>query len=473
MRCLTLADALAQEGWQCVFACSKTTKELVPGLGDSDYNLVEVGGAVEEQTVALKEACPDGVGLMVVDHYGLDTQFESACRNLAEKVLVVDDLADREHDCDLLLDQTVERAASDYVPLVPPDCRVLTGGGYALLRPEFAHLRPQALERRGSGRLGKILIHMGLGDPANVTGLALDAVTMSGLDAEVDVIVSGTSPHLERLRSCAARMHRQVRIHADTRDVAVLMMDADLCIGAGGTASWERCCLGLPTVLVEIAANQQLVTRNLERIGAALRAGTSEQVSRESLAATVFAIARDAERRARMSAAAASVCDGLGRRRVALEIRPEADNQGQLVTLRTASADDAILVYDWQRQPGMRRHFLNPNVPTWTEHRSWFSRRLADPRCDLSIILRNGSPAGFLRLEPIRTAEEAQSRQVAILIDRNLQGWSTGTAALKAVRRIYPETVLTAKILPANTASLAAFSKAGYQQAAGAWVSRP
>ena len=127
VRCLALANQLVAEGWTCHFACNEESKDCAPLLGRSGYDVINVADQDRKQSEFLKETLPEGVDLLVVDHYGLDAVFETACRPWANKVLVIDDLADRSHDADLLLDQTLGRNVGDYHQLVPGHCRILSG----------------------------------------------------------------------------------------------------------------------------------------------------------------------------------------------------------------------------------------------------------------------------------------------------------------------------------------------------------
>lgn len=305
VRCLTLADALAEHGWESLFACTEETVATVPAL--ARYRIVPAG-APEDLPPA---------ELLVVDHYGLDSAYERRARARARRVLVLDDLADRPHDADLLLDQNLGRTAADYAGLLPHGCRLLLGPQWALLRPQFAAARPAALARRQQGGpVRRLLVAFGGTDPDNATGLALEAIARAGLEAAVDVVLGPRAPHLDSVRRQAAALPA-ARVLTGVEDMAALMAAADLAIGAGGTSSWERCCLGLPTLLVVIAGNQEHIARALADAGAALAAGRMSELSPDGLAALLRATAADSACLATMSECAAGICDGSGINRLA------------------------------------------------------------------------------------------------------------------------------------------------------------
>lgn len=293
MRCLTLADEMSRRGAECLFVSAAGTRELVPSL---------------PYPVLPPERLPFGTALAVIDHYGIDAAEEARIRSMTRAVMVMDDLPTRRHHCDLLLDQTFGRRAEEYRDLAPHNSIVLAGSEYALLRPQFAVARPAALARR-DGSLRRLLISLGGTDPGNVTGAVLDAVAASGL--AVDVVMGAKAPHLEAVQAQAAALPHTT-VHVGIPDMAGLMAVADLAIGAGGTSTWERCCLGLPTLMLVIADNQRDVARLVAESGAARLVAVADLPA----ALTV----PPAELRA-MSAAAARLCDGLGAARVADALR--------------------------------------------------------------------------------------------------------------------------------------------------------
>lgn len=310
MRCLALADALSERGWRCAFATNQEALSVIPALAASSH---QTAGADD-----LDATWPEGCELLVVDHYGLDASFEASCRPWAEQILVIDDLANRSHDCDILLDQTFGRNADVYGGLVPDTCRILTGSQYALLRPQFAEARARSLTRRREqgDRPPRILVSMGGGDPDNVTALVLEGLEISGIEAIVDVAMGPTAPHLGDVLVQSAAMQQQIQIRVGVDDMAALMTDADLAIGAAGTTSWERCCLGLPSIILVIADNQRLISKALQDAGAAQLVGQYPGVGAQAIADAVSELCADGDSLLRMCQAASDICDGQGALRV-------------------------------------------------------------------------------------------------------------------------------------------------------------
>lgn len=341
MRCLTLADSLSALGTECRFICREHPGNLIDFIRSKGYwvhglPLGELQGAsiritneaegselahaawlgtTQEQDVAecaaiLAELSTDW---LVVDHYALDARWEIGLKLHYHKLMVIDDLADRFHQGDLLLDQTFGRNSADYARWVPSTCTLLCGSQYALLRPEFAALRAYSLGRRKSAELKHLLITMGGIDRDNATGEVLSAIQVSDLPANchITVVMGASAPWLADIREQAERMRWTVEVRVNVSEMAQLMADSDLAIGAAGSTSWERCCLGLPTVLVVLAANQQQVARGLEEAGAAYVLNGTEMLM-EHLPQAMGPLVSSSALRAAMSQAAQEIADGNG-----------------------------------------------------------------------------------------------------------------------------------------------------------------
>lgn len=338
MRCLTLSRALTERGHQCAFLSRMHDGNLnayIRGEGFDVHALPapERGavlpasalthsawlGVSQEEDAAqcamfLREWKPDW---LVVDHYALDQIWEDLTATLRGRLLVIDDLVDRRHQCDALLDQTLGRVAQDYQDLVPPGCRIFAGPGYALLRPEFAELRPQSLARRTAPKLEQILISMGGVDQQNATAAVLEALGGSDLESScrIEVVLGPTAPWLAQVQELAATMPFPTKVLAGVRDMANRMARCDLAIGAAGSTSWERCCLGVPTLMVVLAENQQPSALALSQHGAALLLGGVADIPVQLPRA--LAAVMDAPALEKIARDAAAICDGCGASRMA------------------------------------------------------------------------------------------------------------------------------------------------------------
>lgn len=311
-RSLTIADELAQRGWRCVFASCAEADAVVPALESSGHEWIEVPENSMPSAEQLSVLGP--LDLVIFDHYGLSAEDETPFRGLGVRVLLLDDLANRPHDCDLLVDPTLGRSVVDYRGLVPADARILTGPDYAPLRPRFRELRAATLERRQQvNRPRRLLISLGSFDMRGLLPTLIEAVRQGELDLAVDLVAGAGADELPPLPENFTH-------YGYVEDMAGLMAQADLAIGAGGTSSWERCCLGLPTLIVNIADNQDMITAQLVAEGAAINLGQWQDLDQERVSGVLKDVCKQPELLMRLSGRAAAICDGLGVRRLVDEV---------------------------------------------------------------------------------------------------------------------------------------------------------
>ncbi len=317
VRCLALAEHLRERGWRCLFGVRPPTLATVPALQSAGVGIVELCGDPHDEARELGSRLRENAHWLVVDHYARDAAFERAARTWAQRVLAIDDGPGRAHDCDVLLDQTFGRAQRDYRARVPEGCRLLLGPQYALLRAQFAAARPAVLaRRRKSAGIERILVSFGATDRRGLALIALDALRSAGLCVTVDVILGRSSPHRAAVHEAAARSPLDVVVHEDVSDMAALMGRADLGIGAAGCTAWERCSLGLPSLIAIDTDNQRDIAAALERTGASVILGRAETLTPKVIAQVLASLARDGDGLASMSAAAAAVCNGQGSERL-------------------------------------------------------------------------------------------------------------------------------------------------------------
>lgn len=341
MRCLTLADALRERGVQTLFFCRSQLGNLIGIIRQHHHEVVVLpdlsqmceppaGGRIYEAWLGTDWATdaaatcaaigPLVLDWLVVDHYSLDIHWEQALRSHCKHLMVIDDLADRLHDCDVLLDQNLGRSGDDYRSLVSKRTKLLTGPQFALLRPEFARLRPESLERRLNPILKQLLITMGGTDKDNATGKVLNALQRCQLpeDLHITVVMGSKAPWLAHVRAQAALMRWPVQVLAGVSDMARLMVESDLAIGASGGTAWERCCIGLPSLVLVVADNQMPGAVALQNIGASFVIEHVHGI--ETILNKLCTSADKQECLIRLSQSAAQVTDGNGVVRICEEL---------------------------------------------------------------------------------------------------------------------------------------------------------
>lgn len=333
MRCLTLANALRERGVEARFVCRELPGHLGGVLADKGYPVqwlpapAAEGATIQahtahsawlsvpwtvdaDQTRERLAEWPE-IDWLIVDHYALDRAWELRLRSLVKRIMVIDDLADRPHDCDLLLDQNLyEGMEQRYAGLVPTDCRLLLGPRYALLRPEFRAARENLRQRDGVVR--RILVFFGGVDPTNETAKAVRAIQMlERPEIAVDVVVGEANPHREEIAALCAELPN-ASFHCQVTNMAELMTKADLAIGAGGISTWERAVIGLPAIVAILAENQKAIAYAADRAGFLTCLGNGMQIKVNDWEQALHKILLNPQLLADESLIALSLNDGRG-----------------------------------------------------------------------------------------------------------------------------------------------------------------
>lgn len=339
MRCLTLAKELREQGAEVRFVARQLPGHLCDFVLEQGFEVFPLpwdGSKPEgwlgvswehdaDQVLQLMQQQQLTIDWLIVDQYGLDRRWERRMRHQVRQIMVIDDTANREHDCDLLLDQNLFQAPEQrYRDLVPASCRLLLGPHYALLRREFREARARGSEEEGIKRW---LVFFGGTDPTNETEKTLEALkSFNHVGWEIDVIVGGTNPRREQIRQNVATLPN-ARYHCQVSDMAAKMAAADVSIGAGGSATWERCCLGLPSIQIAVADNQVQVAKQVAELGASLYLGESPDVTVECIRQAIDNCVNNPQFVTEMSRRAREIVDGDGAMRVVQALQSDAWEQ--------------------------------------------------------------------------------------------------------------------------------------------------
>ena len=344
MRCLTLADRLRKDaGAEVIFICREMEGHLLGYIRDKGFEVKRLPGAGgtgspddsvrgnahehwletpwfrdAEQTIACLASLSRTADWLILDHYAIDRRYEETLRPFVRKLMVIDDLADRPHGCDLLLDQNWDaESGARYGGLVDPGTRLLIGPRYALLRDEFAERRAKVSR---SGAVRRILVSFGGVDSTGETEKALRALApLAAEGVALTVLAGGANPRRDKIAAFCAELPN-ARCYGFSDRVAELMLEADLAVGAGGSTTWERCCLGLPSLTIATARNQEGLTERTAQAGAAVYLGRSEDVDAAAIREAALQLRRQPHRLLWMSARAMELTDGRGAERIVEEI---------------------------------------------------------------------------------------------------------------------------------------------------------
>ena len=482
MRCLTLADALKQEGASCTFICRGHEGNLLALIQHKGHNTLALPSSTANinssstpsrqqyltwlgttpaedarQTItALQSLASDKPAWLIIDHYALDREWESALRPYCQKIMVIDDLADRQHDCDLLLDQTFGRDERDYQPLVPEHCTILTGSYYALLRPEFAEWREYSLQRRREPQLKQLLITLGGVDKDNVTGKVLAALNDSNLpsDCHITIVMGKHAPWLAAVTTQAQQLPWSTEVKVDVSNMAELMANSDLCIGAAGSTTWERCSLGLPSIMLILAENQRKIAEELHQKKLAYIIDCSKN-HLLSLNAVLTKIVTELNLIAKRSS---MVCDGLGSKKIINHLLNRA-------FIRRLSVNDLALVRQWRNHPDVRSYMFNQQVINAKEHEQWFLDKSKDSSQHLLIYEDQGNSQGFLSFSIKENLEADWGFYKAPDAERERgTGKSLGKLGLDYAFKKIGIRKITAQVIDFNLASLKFHEQLGFSK---------
>lgn len=336
VRCLTLAKSLRRNGAEIRFICRNIPSQLAERARSAEHDLIILSKSQSEDLVPYGDqfAYASWLGVrqqtdadqtlnalggyndwLVVDHYGIDDEWEKRLRNAVRKILVIDDLANRRHDCDIFLDQNLISNSDDrYGHLLSANCRKLLGPSYALLQDDFV-LRRHNLCVDRSRPVRRVLIFFGGGDDHHMTEIALRGIIPLISDVEIVVVVGMSNPNSINVQNIT-RGHRSITVHYGDADMPSLIAESDLAFGASGTSIWERCCLGLPSAVVILADNQAEVAQSVADAGVAQLLGSYKNINESVFATTYQGLTQNAKPRVNMSARGRQLVDGEGTRRV-------------------------------------------------------------------------------------------------------------------------------------------------------------
>ena len=472
MRCLTLATALKNtfKDIDITLLAGPLPKALEERIGQAKVTLkclpMNVDSTDWNQSDDIKQSIEaiSGLGpidLIIVDHYSLDIEWERALAPYSQKLLVIDDLINRDHHADFLLDQTFGRKAEEYSARVNQHCQLMLGTNFTLIREEFSRLITQAQHKRQQfTAVHHLLISLGGLDENNATGKILtllqEAITQGDKekwhDWSLTIIASSDAPHLSQLKQQIMALPK-AKLLIDCQNMAEQLLDADIAIGASGGSAWERCVMGLPTLSVVLADNQIDIATNLAAQGAAINL---EHINNLTVARLTEGLAEISSPKVyqKMVQQCSAVCDGRGSSRVIGQLSASE------VSLTKATKNDLMTTFTWQSNPLIRKYSRNPKPVSLKEHENWFRHSLKLGTRFLYIIHYQESPCGVLRLDK----KDAEHYEVSILVDPSMQGKGVALQALNQIPKQFGDKNIYAFVNPENKASQKLFLKAKFEQ---------
>lgn len=494
MRSLTLANQLRKAGSEVYFIVRQMPETMIDLISNSlNYSIVQMPERTNTIFAPVENNSPfhaswlgcswttdaedtlqaihsvGGVDVLVVDHYGIDARWEKFLHQCVRLLCVIDDLADRPHDCDVLLDQDYfNEPTLRYKGLIPSHAVAFLGPAYALLRDEF-YIAAQQIRPRTEIR--HVLVFYGASDIHNLTTLTLKALSdPSYKNITIDVIIGSTNPHSSSIETMAAEMPH-VRLHKQVNNMADFMSHADLSFGACGTTTWERCLLGLPAIVTVLAANQKEPSEQLAQLGVVTNIGNVHDVTVDKIQLafdyllknpkTLYSMSQKS--RKLMTKSSDKFSDYL------TGILPFKTNK---YILRPASKSDEENLLSWRNQPDVRAWSRSQDLITPQQHSNWLSEILTSRHQYLFIGFREDYPVGVVRLD-----ERFDCGEISIYLTPLGHGKSNGTGLLSTleswvIQHMRHIRKLTALVLDENIRSHSLFQKNGFVFNSGIYEKR-
>ena len=488
MRCRNLARGLRNRGANVFFICRRHSDAIHASILDGEFTFLELPsfnsdychdqkpidyegwlGCSELNDAnhtcdAITTAGISHVDAFVIDHYAIGIAWETCIGKKLPyaTILVLDDLANRPHFANWLIDASRPKSDAfiDYKNLLSDNCQLMTGAFFALLSLDYAFMSPVVNAR---DRLRRILVFFGGVDQSNYTESALSALNIPQFkDLDIDVVLASSAPHLSSVKHVVCSMPN-ARLHVSLASLSGLIVKADLAIGAAGTTSWERACLGLPTIVIPVAKNQEDGASELNRIGAAIclyERGKSALV--HGIRSTLIELIKSQTRLTDMSKASIRLGDGRGvNRAVTCLLGPDFP-----LRIRPTLNSDIWLYYWWTLDPAVRSQSFNTSSITVVDHQAWFQRCLDSAEVSMFVLVdRTDLPLGQIRFE---RQNDSQSRiKISFSLDRIVRGLGLGAKlldlGLDAVRSTWDKRLcFFAQVKSDNVASARVFLSYGF-----------
>jgi UDP-2,4-diacetamido-2,4,6-trideoxy-beta-L-altropyranose hydrolase len=458
MRCLALAQAWQDAGGRAACLTANRIEGLNARLTAEGLTLVPLSatpGSDADADQTRETATLLGARWVVLDGYHFSGEFQSRVRQDGIRVLAVDDYGHAgSYAADLVLNQNLHGSEELYRNRAE-HTELLLGTKFAMLRREFRAFRGWKREVPETAR--KVLVTLGGSDPDNVTLKVIEAlhgVEVPGLEALV--AIGGANPRFKELEKAARDGQGSIRLVANVTNMTELMAWADVAIAAGGTTTWERACMGLPSLVMSVADNQTELAATVQIAGIGWNLGRHGDFRVTCLADGLARLATDAVARAEMARRGPELVDSMGAVRVTDRMKATC------LRLRPAKHEDCRIIWEWANEPATRAaSFSSTDIP-WEQHQRWFDEKLHDPRCIFFVAEDpDQTPLGQVRFE-------LQEREAVISVSLAKQYHGLGygpTIIREAVRQVLadrPVERINAYIRPENIASCRAFAKVGF-----------
>jgi UDP-2,4-diacetamido-2,4,6-trideoxy-beta-L-altropyranose hydrolase len=477
MRCLALAKSLKKKGAKCTFICKKYKNDLIKKIKIEGF---EVNVIHNYKIKKLNNTCvlskhknniehenqiinflknKNKIDWLIIDHYNIDHRIEKKIQPYTKNIMVIDDLANRRHNCNLLVDQNlVENYTNRYKKLLPSSCITLLGPKYALLQKKYSNLRLKKISRKKNVK--RILVYFGGTDQNFLIIKTIKAfLQLNKKDVILDVILGENLSKNKALYESFFK-NKKIKFYKELKSLAVLMSKADLAVGACGTTTWERCCLGLPSIVITIASNQVATAKELNKKKLILWLGSNRKVTVKQIYNALTKVIN--KKLNKWSDRCMQITDGCGAEKVASILMINSKSK---LRSRYAKLEDEKMLLNWANDLTVRKNSFSRKKIQSNSHNKWFYNIIKSSNCSRILIIEtiDGLPIGQVRIEK----KEYNTWFIDYSLVNYARGKKIGHRIIKIALNCFKKIGVTnifAKVKTTNTASLKVFEKVGYKE---------
>ena len=402
----------------------------------------------------LKEYKPDW---MIVDHYSLDETWEKIISEYVKKMMVIDDLANRKHYCDFLLDHNwFEKIDNRYRNLIPENCSKFLGPEFALLKSDFS------LQKKNFNYIHEeiktIFIFFGSTDPYNLTSMAIISLSESRLKhLYLKVVIGDTNIHMEEIRQLI-KLRGNAELHIQVENIEQIMANSQIAIASGGVNTWERICIGLPTLFIDYADNHSIFIDDLSKNHYLKYLGNYKKINSKNLTSSIIDFISDKYFLDTQNKVCISLFDGNGCQKISKWLLGDIIKRDWKV--KKAELSDSELYWFWVNDPQVRINSNYKSYISWSNHLKWFSGKIKNDKSFLYLISIDKNFIGQVRFD-----EEKQYAKIDYSIAKQFRGFKLGLKMLSMAIEKYQrksEFIIFGEVYKNNIASVKIFESLNF-----------
>lgn len=464
MRCLALGQGWKDKKGAVTFLTSCQNQSLLKHLELEEFRIIpleHIHPHAEDLKTTLNILSQHPNAWLALDGYHFDSNYQQQIKKAGHPLLVVDDMGHLKHYwADILVNQNIYAHQLNYS--CQSDTRLLLGTQYTLLRREF--LTWKTWHRKIPSMAKHILLTSGGADPHNLNSKLINALhDLSESHLQIRMIVGPENPQLKKLEETIKQLNLPIHLMSYDVNMPESMAWADVAISASGSTVWELAFMGVPTVVIVTAENQQPIAKELDTQNIFKNLGWANQLSSEEIAKTLKFIIQNASLRSKMSESARNLVDGMGSDRILSHCEIDILKKKFKLHLRPVTKQDARFLWEWANDPVIRETSFSSKPISWEEHIQWFEKNIKDPTCYYYLFVNEQNDVVGQTRFNIKNGEA----EISVSISQKYRGRGYGAIIIQIgcsqlFNKVKKLNEILALIRPENINSIRAFQKSGF-----------